>query len=192
MTETVFADVLLSAQCPNTVYSHELFACTVKMYNDSTADVNLNYTASFNRGLANILGSPAGTISVPAFVEKNVEFNAWAKSTGTDVFTYQYGQGEITSLVGRRVVIISTPLKLDLAKFQVNAGQRTTIRTRISGKGEAVEIHIALPAGVYGTKTVVVGDVSGSNDINFVVTTDPYYVGSVQIPFYLVFYDKLG
>ena len=192
MVSAAFAQPLLAVSCPETVYQNELFSCSVRAYNDSPSGVSLNYYAHFNKGLARLLSNGHGRISIPAFTETNEEFNAWATDKGIDVFTYEYGEKEVDSIAGKRVEIVQSPLVLELKDFKVTAGQKTVVRGRVIGKGELATVRIDLPPGVYGAKRIDLGDVDGKADFNVSITTDPYYMGSVTIPFYVAFYDDSG
>ncbi len=189
---TALAQPLLAVSCPETVYQHELFSCTVLMYNDSASDVNITYYAHFNKGLARLQSNGHGKLAIDSFTELNEEFNAWAVDRGTDIFLFEYGQKGVDSIAGKRVEIVQSPLVLDLRKFKVSAGQKAVVRARVVGKGELASVQIVLPPGVYGSKRVDLGDVDGKADFNISITTDPYYMGPVTIPFYLRFYDDSG
>ncbi len=192
MVSMALAQPLLAVSCPGTVYQNELFSCSVRAYNDSPNDVRIAYYAHFNKGLAKLLSNGHGETTISAFTEMNEEFNAWAIDKGVDVFTYEYGDKEVDSIAGKRVEIVQSPLVMELKGFKVTAGEKTIVKGRVVGKGELVAIKIDLPPGVYGVKHVDLGDIDGKADFNMSITTDPYYVGSVTIPFYVTFYDDAG
>ena len=192
MVSSVLAQPLLAVSCPGTVYKNEIFSCSVLAYNDSPNDVAIRYYAHFNKGLARLLSNGHGKIAIPAFIETNEEFNAWAMEKGVDVFTYEYGEKEVDSIAGKRVDIVQSPIALELSRFKVTAGLKTIVKGRVAGKGDLVSLKIVLPPGVYGSKHIALGDVDGTADFNVAITTDPYYFGSVTVPIYMTFYDDMG
>ncbi len=139
------AQPLLAVSCPGSVYQHEIFSCTVLAYNDSPSDITLTYYVHFNKGFARLLSNGHGKLEIDSFTELNEDFNAWATERGTDVFLFEYGQKDVDSIAGKRVEIVQSPLVLDLRSFKVTAGQKTTVRARVVGKGELVSVRILFP-----------------------------------------------
>jgi hypothetical protein len=184
--------ILAGVSCPSTVYQNELFTCIVSIYNNGVDDTNISYYVHFNKGLASVTSASSGRLTLDSFVIAERNFPCWAEQKGADIFTFEYGQKDTDSVVGKRVVVVQSPIQLTLERFKVTAGQRTTVKAGLEGKGDLVTVHIDLPPGVYGTKDIDVGDVAGKVEFNVSVSTDPYFVGSVRIPFYVHFFDKAG
>ncbi|HIP74308.1 MAG TPA: hypothetical protein EYH14_01520 [Euryarchaeota archaeon] len=187
------AEVLVSADCPESVYAYELFTCKVTLYNDSKTDTVLDHAVHFNKKRAiPISAEEKGETAIPALTKKTVEVNAWAKSMGSDVFVFEHGYGKLDRLYGKVIAITSAPLYLDLDSINVTAGQRNTVKAEIVGKGYFVQLTVDYPPSMIGTSRVDVGDVEGAKPITLEITPDPYAIGTTDIDVYISFSDERG
>jgi len=187
------AEVLVSVDCPESVYQYELFTCTVTLYNDSTTDTGVDYVVHFDRSRAQPLEyEKEGDVNIPALTKKVLEFNVWAKSTGRDAFVFEYGHGRIDSLAAKAFYVSSTPLRLDLDKISLTAGQKNTIKTHVEGTGSFVYITFDYPPGIIGTQRVDLGDVEDEKPVTIEMSPDPYIVGTKTIEAHVFFMDDKG
>ncbi len=193
MASAVHAELMVGISCPDTVYSHEIFTCKTSIYNNGARDANIAYRVHFAEEKFTLLSADLGRFTVPSYQIIQREFNAWARDEGSDVFLFEYGPaGDTDSVAGKRVVAVKTPLYLEMPRIKVPAGRRTTVHLALRGSGDSVSIYIHFPPGIYGTREVNVGDVSGTAELNVQISTDPYYVGTVTVPVDLRFSDRRG
>lgn len=189
----VLADVLVSADCPESVYAYELFTCKVTLYNDSKTDTVLDYAVRFDKKRAiPTSAEERKEVTIPAFTKKTIEVNVWARNMGSDVFIFEYGYGKIDRLYGKVVTITSAPLHVDLDSINVTAGQRNTVKAEIVGKGYFVQLTVDYPPSMVGTSRVDVGDVEGAKPVTLEITPDPYAIGATEIDVYISFSDEKG
>ncbi len=188
-----FADVLVSVDCPKSVYQYEIFTCRVTLYNDSTADTGIDYRIHFDKSKAQLLEyEKEGDVNLPALTKKVLEFNVWATSTGTDAFMFEYGRGKIDSLAAKLFYVSSTPLRLDLDRVSLTAGRRNTVKTRMEGTGAFVLVELKYPPGILGTTRVDLGDVEEEKPVTLEISPDPYLIGTKTIEARISFTDDNG
>jgi len=187
------ADVLVSVDCPRSVYQYEVFTCTVTLYNDSTLDTTLDYLIHFDKGRAGLLGlEKEGDINIPALTKQTIEFNVWARSTGREAFVFEYGRGRIDTLAAKAFYISAPPLRLDLDKVSLTAGRKNVVKTRLEGSGSFVRVTFDYPPGIIGTTAIDVGDVDEEAPITVEMSPDPYIMGTKTLDVYIRFTDDKG
>ncbi|MDN5367078.1 MAG: hypothetical protein PWQ11_489 [Candidatus Diapherotrites archaeon] len=191
-----FAEVLLSVDCPASVYKYELFTCRVTLYNDSTTDTSIDYLVKFEKGKAALQDFEAlgmeGDIEIPALTKKIVEFNCWAKESGKDAFIFNYGRGKIDALIAKGIMISSPPIYINMNEASVTAGRRNTLKTEVVGNGYFVRIEFKYPPGILGPQKIDLGDVEDSKAISLDLSPDPYLVGAQYVDAYIYFTDDKG
>ena len=193
MLSSAHAVVLVSADCPKSVYMYEVFTCRVILYNDSEEDAVLDYVVRFDKEHAVPMSEEGNReIILPALAKKVLEVNVWASSVGKDVFVFEYGHGTIDRIAAKALTITPSPLYIDLDSINATAGQKNVVKTEIVGKGHFVQISIKYPQSIIGTARLDVGDVDGTKPITINMSPDPYSIGTTTMSVYTRFADDKG
>jgi len=193
MLSPAHAAVLVSVDCPESVYLYEVFTCDVILYNESGADTALDYVLHFDNEYAAPMSEEGNReLVLPALAKKVIEVNVWANSVGTDAFVFEYGHSKIDRIAAKALMITPSPLYLDLDSINATAGQKNVIKTEIVGNGHFTQISIDYPPSIIGTARLDVGDVDGTKPISINISPDPYAIGTTTMNVYTRFADDRG
>ena len=186
------AAVLLGADCPNQVYAHELFTCTVYCTTDSDqASVKLVIHSA--EGHFDVLLPKVKEINVAFGELTRVDVNCWAKEVGGDALVVdgEYDDKKIGALTA--VKIAEPSVKAFFQTVTAQAGKTKVIKIRLRGNGDDIHVKLVSPT----SSIAVEGEgyiemLNGEKTLEFRITPAPTAVGSYRLQLLLDYIDDTG
>ena len=183
--------VLIGAECPSTIYQHELTAC--RGYITTTGEEGTIYIYPHSANGLFEAEQPVIEINLEPAAISEVNINIWASEIGKDALILDYSFSGRKGSSITEVNISGAPILVSVPQISGEAGKRKDFTVKI--QGTAVDVNLweeTTTPTVETSPPVRIGALDGSAEADFYIIPSPHYIGKLPLFIYVSFKDETG